>query len=197
MVNEVTFEEGKTLKLLRTGLKDKSKALNQIGALLTNRAQLAFEQQKRGSEAWAPRGVPSIAGILSDLDKGGTVKDRRFQDRPAGIDTSRLRNSISWDVPDKSSVEVGTNVEYARDIQDGGLQSIVVTEPMLEGLRDLLQDRPALGSSLSFLLNFEPGDAYEFETPPRPFVTIEEEDAEDIGKIVRSLVSTQGPAPSA
>jgi hypothetical protein len=53
-------------KLIEDRLKNPRGMMERIGAMLTSRAQRAFDEQKRGSVKWPPRSVPNIAGIVDD-----------------------------------------------------------------------------------------------------------------------------------
>jgi len=73
--------------------------LDGIGALLTSRFQRSWRLQRSPSgDAWGPRLTPNVAGIVKDLNAGGFPKGRRFQPRPAVVDTGRLRGSLTWEV---------------------------------------------------------------------------------------------------
>ena len=121
-------EEGDALRAFGQSLADPRRALAGVGALLLARAQRAFREQ-RGPEGedWAPRRVPNVLGIIADLDRGRIPPARRFQPRPALEDGGRLKRSIRFRVVGKSTVEIGSNLDYARKHQFGAPPEPVVS----------------------------------------------------------------------
>jgi phage gpG-like protein len=100
--------------------------LDGIGALLTSRFQRSWRLQRSPSgDAWAPRLTPNVAGIVKDLNAGGFPKGRRFQPRPAVVDTGRLRGSLTWEVRG-SELVVGTSVSYASIQNEGGAVNLTL-----------------------------------------------------------------------
>ena len=119
--------------------------LKQVGALMLAQAQRAFIDQKLGTQPWKARypnqAAPklNIAGALMDLQNGANIKDRRFVDRPAVIDTSHLRQSLSdrhghLQMLGMWSVEVGTVVLYGGIHQWGGTNTIPITKAIFNNL---------------------------------------------------------------
>lgn len=118
------------LQRLRRGLQNPRRLLKRIGLVLLARAQRAFSEQRLGDVPWLQRGPSqgepyiNVAGALTDLNEGGQIKERRFQRRPALVDTGTLRRSLaegeSMSFPDKLTVAVGTTVPYAGVHQKGG-----------------------------------------------------------------------------
>ena len=191
---EVEIDKGRKLRLVEDRVRNPGQVLARIGRMVANRAQAAFRLQKRGEDIWPPRGVPNIAGILSDLEKGSSVKKRRFDDRPAGVDTGRLRQSIAWTIIDSTTVEIGTVVEYASKIQFGGEEVIPITKEMKDGLAKFIGEDPELSADLGFLLK---ADEYKVNIPPRPFVVVTVQDEEDIRTIVvASIAKPDAPPPA-
>lgn len=184
--SKVEIEDLGFLRLTGQRLKTPEKTLQRIGAMMTNKSQKAFKDQGRPEGTWAERGVPNIAGILSDLERGSGIPDRRFESRPALIDTRRLENSISWQIISRTAVEIGTNLEYAPKLHEGGKQVIPVTETMKEGLADLMQSHPEHKSTWQGLMEV---DQVEFDIPARPIVEILPEDVEDIREIIAMEVT--------
>ena len=76
--------------------------LRQLGLVLLADAQKAFSDQKLGDISWPAR-YPNqeaphvnIAGVVADFLAGRkTPPERRFQNRPAGVDTRRRRSGPS------------------------------------------------------------------------------------------------------
>lgn len=113
-----------TLKLedlgpFRQKLENPRPALERVGALMLAASQKAFEDQAYGPERWPERyegqSEPfiNIAGALSDVARDRQIKGRRFDRRPALIDTGTLRGSMTFALKGKKSVSVGTTVPYA------------------------------------------------------------------------------------
>ena len=135
--------------------------LRQVGVLFLAESQKAFRQQALGADAWPERINPNIPGILRDLEKGPSVKGRRFEGRPAVIDTNTLRRSLApatqTPLPRKVGsmfqVVVGTNVPYASKQQEGGVESIRITPTMKRNLAILLRRQRGGGRSSKRLLD--------------------------------------------
>lgn len=175
------FKKGKKLENLEKHADDWTPVLRAIGTMLVGRAMQAFTEQKRGAKRWPARAVPNRAGILSDLKAGRTPPDRRYTDRPAGIDTGRLRGSLAYKVTARDTVTFGTNVPYARKVQEGGT-SVMQVGGSRKALAALLRKRPDLRAKLGFL--FHTGEL-TISVPPRPFATVEPKDRKDIDKLVK------------
>jgi len=178
---DVSIDEGERIRLIREAFADPRVPLMRIGAMMTTRSQDAFEDQGRDEE-WPARITPNIPGILSDLERGAGVPARRFQPRPAGVDTGRLRNSITWRLVEGAAVEIGTNLPYAALIQWGGEVTIPITGPMKSRLAALIQDDPDRFGSLEHLLEM---DEWNQRVSRRVFITVTPVDREDIVQIVR------------
>ncbi len=95
------FDPKSVLRLKRV-IEKPEPILKQIGIVLLADAQRSFKEQRLGSMKWAPRypgqSPPpmNIAGIVADFLAGRkTPPDRRFQNRPAGIDTSQTLRSLT------------------------------------------------------------------------------------------------------
>jgi phage gpG-like protein len=178
---DVSVDEGERIRLIKEAFADPRVPLMRIGAMMTTRCQDAFEDQGR-EEEWPERITPNIPGILSDLERGVGVPARRFQPRPAVVDTGRLRNSITWRLVEGAAVEIGTNVPYAALQQWGGEVTIPITGPMKARLAQLIMDDPDRFSSLDHLLD---RDEWNQRVARRVFITVTPVDREDIVQIVR------------
>lgn len=179
------FSEGERLKKLGKRSKDWTPVLRAAGSLLVAAAQRAFRDQKRGKVKWLPRAVPNRAGILADVIAGRGVPQRRFEPRPAGVDTGRLRGSITYRVVGQAEVRVGTNVPYAKKIQEGGTTTLRLTKDARPALAKLLRRRKDLREPMGFLFTTK---KLEIDVPPRPFITVEREDLRAIQKLVKEHV---------
>ena len=80
---------------------DLSRVLKVVGEMAISDAQRHFDDQEFNGKPWLRRYpnqkpfVINVAGALADLSVSEDVKSRRFQERPAGLDTGQLRASIS------------------------------------------------------------------------------------------------------
>lgn len=119
---------------LRGALTDKGPILDSIGAILEAGAQEAFAEQRFGDFAW-PERYPNqsepfinIAAALSDFNKGRDEPlPRRFDRRPALLDTSELMGSVRSRVLSSDTVDAGSTVPYAPQHQWGLVSSQPVT----------------------------------------------------------------------
>lgn len=124
------IERDARLKAFAERLANPTGLLRPMAALILARAQKAFTDQRRGSREWAPRAVPNVIGILEDLRRGSTPPERRFQPRPAGQDRGDLYRSVT--IPTAAAyvgndtVEVGSRLPYASDVQNGGERDVPV-----------------------------------------------------------------------
>ncbi len=130
MDGSFSVERDQRLRAFADRLADPRALLRPMAALILARAQQAFTEQRRGSREWAPRGVPNVIGILEDLKRGSTPPERRFQPRPAGQDRGDLYRSVT--IPTAAAfvsldtVEVGSRLPYANDVQNGGERDVPV-----------------------------------------------------------------------
>jgi phage gpG-like protein len=114
--------------------------LKSFGLILSRESKDAFAKQRFGSIKWPARypdqtgAKLNVAGALMDLGKGPKIKERRFQDRPAAVDTGSLKNSIASSTDRESagvySVKVGTVLPYANTQHKGGVSRIAITQTM-------------------------------------------------------------------
>lgn len=140
MAGRATFKKGDKVTRVEQGLKDPKVALKQIGILMVAESQRAFKSQKWSKKNWTARAAPNVYGIISDFAQGRkSPPGRRFQTRPALIDTGRLRGSISFRVM-SPVVEVGTNLKYAAVHQKGGkIKSEKITKPIQSAIAKWLK----------------------------------------------------------
>ncbi len=184
----VEFNPGRALKALGAQIDNPAPVLKAIGEMLASRAQRAFQDQARGPAKWMPRAVPNRAGIVADLLAGRTPPLRRLDPTPAGIDTGRLQGAMSSQavsMEDRVTVRVGTNLDYARLIRDGGTSVQPVTATVKEALAELLTREPwkSYGDSLGSLLRPEVS-TLTTQIPARPYLTIDDTDRKDIFKML-------------
>jgi phage gpG-like protein len=178
------------LEGLQKAARDPRPLLDAVGLYLTGRAQAAFREQRRGGVAWPARSVPNRAGVVEDLRAGRTPPERRWDPRPAGIDTGRLRGSIAHRV-EGASVVVGSNLPYASDVQRGATRSLSIDGTVRAGLanwlRGLSGDRKKQARA-SFGWLFRAG-SLTVTTPPRPFLGVDDDDRRKVTALARSYFS--------
>ncbi len=115
-------------------IDDLRPALKQMGAIMLATSQKSFADQAYGPERWPERyeGQPdpfiNVAGALSDLIRDRKIRDRRFDRRPALVDTGMLRNSLTFGVKGRRSVSVGTTDPKAPKHLFGETSTQIVTD---------------------------------------------------------------------
>ena len=180
-VIRLKMDTTKTGAQLLLRFNESAPVLKGIGALVVADSQTSFKNQRLGAEAWAPRQAPNVAGIVGDLNVGRTPPSRRFSPRPALIDTGRLRQSINFRVGE-DSVTVGSALQYAALMQEGGKSKVRLTATGKEGLKKLLSDRPDLKGSLGFLFQ---KSSFEVNVRARKFIGVEGDTLDSIVEILR------------
>lgn len=139
------IERDARLKAFAERLANPVGLLRPMAALILARAQRAFTDQRRGSRQWAPRAVPNVIGILEDLKRGSTPPERRFQPRPAGQDRGDLYRSVT--IPTAAAyvgndtVEVGSRLPYASDVQNGGERDVPVDAALKDKIKKYLDGK--------------------------------------------------------
>ena len=161
--SEIEFAIGK--------LEDLRPALAEIGVEMLASAEKSFRVQALGTKRWPGRGVPNIAGIISDLNRGATPPKRRFESRPAGIDTGKLRQSIGMTLT-QTSVKVDSRLTYSKKYQEGGKSTLTLTKTGKESLKRFLADRRDLSKSLGWMFR---QNRVTINQKARPFLGITKE----------------------
>lgn len=143
MTVEVRVANAGQVEVLSDTLGDLTPVMDSLGALLTARSQASFRTQGKRGRPWPPRLTPNVPGIIRDLNSGGSPKARRFQPRPALVDTGTLRRSITWEVSGSGrEVTVGTNVPYAKLHNEGGDSTSTLTSQGRQRLAAWLRRDP-------------------------------------------------------
>ena len=192
MATGVEIDLAPIVRLQTKGLVNREAALNEIGLFMVSEAQQAFRRGGwRGGKKWKRRRVPNIAGIIRDMEKGGTtLKKRRMQPSPVLIDSGRLRGSIAMRVRlQEGSVIVGTNVRYAQDHQRGrkvilpgaSLAHRDIRTNLAKLLRSEKTTRPELREQLGWLFNV---DNWTLKLPKRPIMEVNPVILRDINAII-------------
>lgn len=177
---------------MREAAQNPEALLHAVGAYLVGRSQRAFSDQARGPVRWQERAVPNRIGILEDLRAGKNPPSRRFDNRPAAVDTGRLRQSIAYEVRG-DVVSVGSRLPYASEVQRGATKTVTIDaglrRSLAEWLRGLSQERRReAGRAMGFL--FRVG-RLTVTTPPRPFVMVTDEDRRFITDLARKFYGGQ------
>lgn len=139
----------KEIRKLEVALKNPDRILKQIGVVLLGEAQKAFREQKFNDEQWPARypgqkGAPvNIAGLIADFRAGRTRPPaRRFQDRPAGIDTGQTLRSLNTAqalTVQGLTVQVQSNTVGAKMTQGGGTSVQLITKQVKERLAEWMK----------------------------------------------------------
>ena len=168
-----------------------------IGRFLQERSRERFSEQSFDGDQWPARSVPNIAGIIRDLSRGRRptqLPKRRFEGRPALVDTGSLKKSIGYSVSDDATVvTVGSPLEYARKMQEGGEVRIPTPVDIQQGLRRVASgpqvkelDDPSAAARR--LIAASRKDEYESEVPARPFIALDEQDIDDIMEMLEGFL---------
>jgi phage gpG-like protein len=172
--------------------------LTRIGATMLSASQMAFQEQKYGGENWPARyesnwrGI-NVAGALSDLLRDRPIKARRFDQRPALVDTGNLRNSLTFAIKSDTAVEVGTVVKYAATHQFGMESVQPVTEVARKRLVKEYRRFKKMGGgkfkaikTLGFLHSV---DTLRTQIAARPFVGLYPDLKRDIVDLVEDYIA--------
>lgn len=128
--------------------REPDRVLAAIGVHMVAGARKSFrEQQAPDGTPW-PERYPNqtddlylnVAGALQDLRTGTNIKKRRYDKRPAGVDTGELRRRLVYDVRGQELV-VGADVPYARRVHFGGESSIPLDAQLIANLAQLLRSK--------------------------------------------------------
>lgn len=169
------FNPGRRLEALAENLRDPRRFLVRAGLILAERARHAFDigVQARGGYAWPARAVPNVIGILDDLAHDRKPPARRWDPRPAGVDTGLLRGSLNAQavhLVSGDTVEVGTNAAGAGMIQHGGEVDVEVDDALKTKIKAHLDGAKRSAKSASTkarklrALDYEPGMKKAAET---------------------------------
>lgn len=184
----VTFHKGEKFERIERALANPEKALKQIGAVMQAESLSAFKLQALGGKQWPERAPVNVFGIISDFALGRDAPlARRFERRPALVDTGRLRSSIAWQIVGTHAVEVGTTVEYAAVHQFGGTaKSARMTSPIRQALWKWLQKQSTeIKRRVGWALNKKFRDQQiEQQVPARPFLGVTDVTRAAVRKII-------------
>lgn len=174
---------------------------SEAGRLMTAQARRAFREQRLGSVDWSPRypGSPepfvNVAGAVADFNAGRSAPlARRFQRTPAGVDTGRLRGSLSYEAGATQTV-VGSTVPYASRIQFGGVSKQTLSADGRKNLAKFLRTKKGkvYRKRLGFLFSFPD---LETNVVPRPFLGMTQTLAFDIVRLVSRHLGARAARPT-
>jgi phage gpG-like protein len=187
-VSSVTFRKGEKVRRIEKHLDRPKAALKQIGAMLVAESQQAFQRQRLTKKRWDARAPINVFGIISDFAMGRKKPPaRRFDRRPALVDTGRLRSSIAFKVVGSKAVDVGTNLPYASAHQYGKrVDSEIITKDVQELLWKWLRGQgKQYKKDLGWLLNKKyTGTKLSMMVPKRPFVGVTARTRRDVKKAI-------------
>ena len=179
MAGRAQFRPGAKVERIQKRLESPTAALKVAGLLMVEASQKAFRQQGLGKQKWEARAPINVYGLIADFARGaGAPAQRRFQRRPALIDTGRLSSSISSRLISEDTVEVGTVVQYAAVHQKGGqVESETITESMQRAIWDWMKSKGRrYKKDLGWLLNKKwRGKKLQGQVPARPFIGLTDE----------------------
>ncbi len=172
---------------------DLSRILKAVGEMAVSDAQRHFDDQEFNGRPWKrryPNQSPytiNVAGALADLSTSGNIKARRFSDRPAGIDTGELRNSIASRKVKSDTVEVGSTVPYAATVNFGGFSTQPVTPQAKRNLARFLKKKSnkRFGEFIGFLFK---RDELRTRVTARKFIGVTPQLEKDIAELVELVI---------
>ena len=131
------------LGLLGDRIRDPDDATDALAAWGERTAKRNLREQRSAAGPFPERMVPNVPGIISDVNKGGMPKKRRWDPRPVPFDTGLLWDSVKGVTlgPRKAQVGVvGAAAEYATVQHEGGeSESEALTQVGLDTLNKFLQ----------------------------------------------------------
>lgn len=184
---------------LLSRLESPEPALRDIGQLLVDRAQQAFQKRRFGKVRWLTRypGMSdpfiNIAASLADLNKGQFVQRKRVDREPVLRDTRTLFRAISWRMVGKRAVAAGVFDGPAREYAFKHQHGVLDTQPVKESAKKKLAQqmkiskgtfRKALGR-LGFLFN---QNTLKTQIVERPFLGVTPEIAQASREIVEGYI---------
>lgn len=187
----VSIDWGSRFKALEDLLTNAAPILDALGFFMRSRAEAAFHDQGRPGGAWPERAVPNIPGIIHDFHGGlAKPKAKRFESRPAVIDTNDLSRSIRHQLVAADAVEIGVHgpAQAYADIQQfgGDTETLTVTQAFQDWLYAWIQTREgsAWRHQLGWLLNGKfTGQTLPWTVRARPFLVVLPEDVDDFAEL--------------
>lgn len=202
-------------------LQDRKRVLRVIGVYAVAAASRAFREQRSPDGTPWPQRYPNqagdplnVAGAIEDLGTGARIKKRRYDVRPAGVDSGTLRGRLTFEATD-DELRVGSDVPYARRFQEGGKSRQRLDTAVLRNLMEFLRGRRRAvrrsAGRAARLAGYRVRGAripvprtveerrlgpvfaaarntgyWETESPARPFVGLSQRDAADIAEQIEA-----------
>lgn len=193
MIDEVVTPEG-AAALRRALEQEPDRLLSRIGVVMAAYSQEAFDRQRFGATLW-PERYPNqqgekvnVAGIVEDLETSGRPKQRRFDARPAGIDTGDLKRRVTFSVAG-GTLEVGSAVPYAERFHEGGTSIQPISQTVRQRLSRWLTRESRTDPQRAVMLRRRLGHLFHVgslstTSPPRPFVGLTDEMIPEIEDVI-------------
>ena len=165
--------------------------MNVLRRLIQRRLRSSFRLQGR-TDQWEPRGTPSVAGILQDMQTGRSARPERFSERPVLVVSGTLRDSIKAS-QQGTIIRVRAEAPYAGLHQHGGVSELPgagrgsPSRQVRRNLTHFLRMRRDLRGELGWLFS---RDTVRFNIPARPFMNLTDEDMADIQRITERFMAT-------
>ncbi len=176
------------IERVRDNLKDPTPIMESLGAFVKAGSAQRFDDQGDPPLSWPERMTPNIPGVIADMNRSPNIKARRFQGRPAAIDTNRMAASVDYVVVSPEMVLIGSNLEYAGTQFHGGeSQTEAITEKGQGNLWTFLRSGrgSAHRSDLGFLLNRKmTGQRIDVEIQSREFIGMNEREREEAVELI-------------
>lgn len=210
-------EAAKVTTQIARALENPQRVLRQMGAIVLADAQRAFVEQRLGDIPWKPRypnqepPYVNIAGVVADFAAGKkNPPDRRFQNRPVGIDTGLTRRQLTMS---KAAMISGYEITLinrspgAEKLQNGGESRQPITQQVKDSLADWMRrsrarvkrhqkkSTPTLASDaaagkLGFLFREK---TLVTESPERPFFGITDQTKDKLLRIAAGEFLPKAP----
>lgn len=184
---------GKKLMDIKQSIDNPVKILKTIGITMVAESQAAFKLQSFGGKSWPPRSKVNTFGIIKDFAQNkAKPPSRRFETRPALMDTGLLAKSIAYNISSKNSVKVGTALPYGSVQNFGGVtKSERITKVMQTKISKWLSKQSkSIKAALSFLLGKKlTGKSVEQKVRARRFIGLTAKTKSALIKIVGVSIS--------
>lgn len=107
---------------------------------LIDEAKSSFDKQGTYGFPWPPRSVPNVAGIIEDAKRGSTtIQPNRLTERPAGINTGALKESITGRV-DGTKIVLESKLPYAAKFFGGGASVFDISKQTAQNIATAIQN---------------------------------------------------------
>lgn len=157
-----------------------------VGVELVASSRRSFDEQRApDGSVWRARAVPNVAGMISDFAKGRPdPKPSRLLERPALVDTGRLRRSIGYRL-EAGRVIPTVGIDYGAAQAQGGATTITITPAVKRAAIRWLDRRDEDDAVDGRLRKAVRSDVVTIRFPARPFLGADERAQIAIRTIVR------------